>query len=75
MRIWAVELRDSGVRFLSVDPGEMDTAMHAEAMPEADRSSLRKPEEVAARVADLIESADEIPTGTRVEASRLGVTA
>jgi NAD(P)-dependent dehydrogenase (short-subunit alcohol dehydrogenase family) len=75
MRTWAVELRDSGVRFLSVDPGEMDTAMHGEAMPEADRSSLRKPEEVAARVADLIESAEEIPTGTRVEASRLGVTA
>jgi NAD(P)-dependent dehydrogenase (short-subunit alcohol dehydrogenase family) len=33
LRTWAAELRDSGVRFLSVDPGEMDTAMHAEAMP------------------------------------------
>ncbi len=71
LRTWAVELRDSGVRFLSVDPGEMDTAMHAEAMPEADRSSLKTPEEVAARVADLIESADDLPSGTRVEASRL----
>jgi hypothetical protein len=48
--------------------------MHAEAMPEADRSSLRKPEEVAARVADLIESADEIPTGSRVEAATVGAT-
>src|SRR5262245_10077067 len=60
LRTWAAELRDSGVRFLSVDPGEMDTAMHAEAMPDADRSMLRKPEEVAAHVADLIESADDI---------------
>jgi NAD(P)-dependent dehydrogenase (short-subunit alcohol dehydrogenase family) len=75
LRTWAVELRDSGVRFLSVDPGEMDTAMHAEAMPDADRSSLKKPEEVAAHVADLIESADEIPTGTRLAASRRGATA
>jgi NAD(P)-dependent dehydrogenase (short-subunit alcohol dehydrogenase family) len=75
LRTWAVELRDSGVRFLSVDPGEMDTAMHAEAMPEADRSSLKKPEEVAAHVVDLIESADEIPTGARVEALRQGATA
>jgi NAD(P)-dependent dehydrogenase (short-subunit alcohol dehydrogenase family) len=75
LRTWAVELRGSGVRFLSVDPGEMDTAMHAEAMPEADRGSLKKPEEVAAQVADLIESAGDIPSGTRVEATRLRATA
>ncbi|HEY7515405.1 MAG TPA: SDR family oxidoreductase [Vicinamibacteria bacterium] len=75
LRTWAVELRDSGVRFLSVDPGEMDTAMHAEAMPEADRSSLKQPEEVASHVVDLVESADEIPTGARVEALRQGATA
>jgi NAD(P)-dependent dehydrogenase (short-subunit alcohol dehydrogenase family) len=70
LRTWAAELRDSGVRFLSVDPGEMDTAMHAEAMPEADRSSLRKPAEVAGRLADLIE-ADDPPSGGRIEASRM----
>ena len=70
LHTWAAELRDSGVRFLSVDPGEMDTAMHAEAMPEADRSSLRKPTEVAVRLADLIE-ADDPPSGARIEASRM----
>jgi NAD(P)-dependent dehydrogenase (short-subunit alcohol dehydrogenase family) len=74
LRTWAVELRDSGVRFVSVDPGEMDTAMHAEAMPEADRSALRKPEGVAAHVADLIESADDLPSGSRIEASRAEAT-
>jgi NAD(P)-dependent dehydrogenase (short-subunit alcohol dehydrogenase family) len=74
LRTWAVELRDSGVRFVSVDPGEMDTAMHAEAIPDADRSALRKPEDVAAHVADLIESADDVPSGARVEASRAEAT-
>ncbi len=70
LRTWAAELRDSGVCFLSVDPGEMDTAMHAEAMPEADRSSLRKPADVAVRIADVIEG-DGPRSGTRIEASRL----
>src|SRR5437764_6895475 len=28
-RIWDQELADSGVRLLSVDPGDMDTALHA----------------------------------------------
>src|SRR6185369_6353707 len=57
-RIWAAELEGSGVRFLTVDPGEMDTQMHAEAMPDADRSVLARPEAVAARIADLIADAD-----------------
>jgi NAD(P)-dependent dehydrogenase (short-subunit alcohol dehydrogenase family) len=46
-RIWAAELEGTGVRFLSIDPGEMDTAMHAAAMPEADRSRLLQPAGVA----------------------------
>lgn len=58
-RIWATELQESGVRVLSVDPGEMDTAMHAEAMPDADRSSLARPEEVAERLVRLLEGDPE----------------
>src|SRR5207248_1078325 len=46
-RIWALELAQTGVRFLSVDPGEMDTEMHAAAMPEADRAELAQPVRVA----------------------------
>jgi NAD(P)-dependent dehydrogenase (short-subunit alcohol dehydrogenase family) len=70
LRTWAGELEGTGVAFLSVDPGEMDTEMHAQAMPEADRASLARPGEVAERIADLIE-ADGIRTGSRVEVARL----
>ncbi len=39
-RILAAELEGTGVRILSIDPGEMDTAMHAAAVPDADRATL-----------------------------------
>ena len=71
MRTWAAELEGTGVRFLSLDPGEMDTAMHAEAMPDADRSTLGSPAEVASRVVDLLESIESLPSGSRLDATRL----
>jgi len=74
-RIWAAELRGTGVRVLSVDPGEMDTRMHAEAMPEADRAALRDPAEVAAQIVALVESAESFASGGRVEAARAGALA
>jgi NAD(P)-dependent dehydrogenase (short-subunit alcohol dehydrogenase family) len=66
-RVWAAELAGTGVRFLGIDPGEMDTDMHAAAMPEADRGSLARPEEVAIRVAGMIGD-ESIPSGARMEA-------
>jgi NAD(P)-dependent dehydrogenase (short-subunit alcohol dehydrogenase family) len=48
--IWAAELEGSGVRFLSVDPGEMNTKMHADAIPDADPATLADPAVVAARL-------------------------
>jgi NAD(P)-dependent dehydrogenase (short-subunit alcohol dehydrogenase family) len=56
-RIFAAELKDTGVRFLSVDPGEMDTQMHADAMPDANRSKLARPEDAAACIVEAIEHA------------------
>jgi NAD(P)-dependent dehydrogenase (short-subunit alcohol dehydrogenase family) len=70
-RIWAAELEGTGVRFFGVDPGEMDTAMHAAAMPGADRASLARPADVARTVADMIAS-DAIASGARLEASAWG---
>ncbi len=45
-RIWAAELKGTGVRVNAVDPGEMNTQMHALAMPEEDPSKYPKPEDV-----------------------------
>src|SRR4051794_34065210 len=46
-RIWAAELAGTGVRALAVDPGEMNTLMHAQAMPEADPALVADPARVA----------------------------
>jgi NAD(P)-dependent dehydrogenase (short-subunit alcohol dehydrogenase family) len=68
-RIWAAELDGTGVRFLSVDPGEMDTRMHAEAVPEADPASLPEPAAVAERIVRLIRDAETLASGARLEAA------
>jgi NAD(P)-dependent dehydrogenase (short-subunit alcohol dehydrogenase family) len=58
--IWEQELAATGVRFISVDPGDMDTALHAAAVPDADLSSLKRPEIAARELAELIAAA--LPT-------------
>jgi NAD(P)-dependent dehydrogenase (short-subunit alcohol dehydrogenase family) len=68
VRIWAAELDGTGVRFFGVDPGEMDTDMHAAAIPDADRSTLARPHEVAEQIAEMIED-ESIQNGSRIEAS------
>ncbi len=67
-RTWAAELEGTGVRVLTVDPGEMRTAMHAAAMPEADPAALADPAAVAARLASIIASAEDVPSGARIAA-------
>lgn len=69
-RLWAAELEGTGVRVVTVDPGEMRTRMHAEAMPDADPATLAEPEMVAGRLAALIAAAEAIPSGARVEAAQ-----
>jgi NAD(P)-dependent dehydrogenase (short-subunit alcohol dehydrogenase family) len=67
-RILAAELADTDVRILAVDPGEMDTAMHAAAIPDADRATLQKPADVAAKIVAMIEDVARAPTGARLSA-------
>ena len=52
--IWRDELRDEGIAVLSLDPGDMDTALHALAIPDADRATLRKPEASARELTHAI---------------------
>lgn len=62
-RTLAAEL--PALRVLSVDPGEMDTAMHAAAIPEADPATLRRPAESAERILALLPQA---VSGSRIQA-------
>jgi NAD(P)-dependent dehydrogenase (short-subunit alcohol dehydrogenase family) len=65
-RIWAAELEGTGVGMLSVDPGEMNTRMHADAVPEADPAELADPEAVGRALAAMIVGAARTPTKTRL---------
>lgn len=53
-RIWNEELTAEGIPVMSVDPGDMDTPMHALAVPDADRTELKRPETAAREFADAI---------------------
>jgi NAD(P)-dependent dehydrogenase (short-subunit alcohol dehydrogenase family) len=55
--IWDIELTADGIRFLSIDPGDMDTPLHAVAVPDADPATLRRPEDAARELADAIGAA------------------
>ena len=67
--IWDEEARDDGVRFLSVDPGDMDTPLHAVAIPNADPSILRRPEDSAVEIIEkmlgVLSSATAIKVGAQ----------
>jgi NAD(P)-dependent dehydrogenase (short-subunit alcohol dehydrogenase family) len=74
-RVLGAELDGTGVRVVSVDPGEMDTRMHAEAVPDAERSSLLDPDVVAGRIVRMLCGIERLPNGARVEASAWAVPA
>jgi NAD(P)-dependent dehydrogenase (short-subunit alcohol dehydrogenase family) len=46
-RVLAAELESNGIRILVADPGDMNTQMHRDAIPDADASGLRDPADVA----------------------------
>jgi len=56
-RIWDKELAAQRVRVLSLDPGDMDTPLHALAAPGDDPATLKRPAEAALEFADAIEAA------------------
>lgn len=71
-RIWDEELREHGVRVLAIDPGDMDTALHALAVPDADPATLRPPADAAREIVERIAALAEerrTPDGARPEAT------
>jgi NAD(P)-dependent dehydrogenase (short-subunit alcohol dehydrogenase family) len=45
--IWDAELASHGIRVISWDPGDMDTPFHALAVPDADATALKHPDDAA----------------------------
>ena len=52
--IWNAELEAVGIHFLSFDPGDMDTPLHALAVPDADPATLKRPHVAAQELADAV---------------------
>jgi NAD(P)-dependent dehydrogenase (short-subunit alcohol dehydrogenase family) len=63
-RIWRAELVGVGIDAVAIDPGDMDTPMHALAVPDADRATLKRPAQAAIEIADLIEARAAAAAGT-----------
>jgi NAD(P)-dependent dehydrogenase (short-subunit alcohol dehydrogenase family) len=68
-RSWSAELQRTKVRVISVDPGDMHTAMHMAADPEANPADLLLPEDVAERLLTLL--VGRLPESDRIEAASL----
>jgi NAD(P)-dependent dehydrogenase (short-subunit alcohol dehydrogenase family) len=60
-RIWSAEMAALGVHFIAFDPGDMDTPMHAAAVPDADRSTLQPPSAAAQLVIAAMTAALLVP--------------
>jgi NAD(P)-dependent dehydrogenase (short-subunit alcohol dehydrogenase family) len=54
-RIWHEELEPIGVQAISFDPGDMDTPLHAAAIPDADPTTLKDPNASARELVALID--------------------
>jgi len=54
-RIWDEELRGHGVHVIGFDPGDMDTPMHAQAVPDADPATLKAPAQAARELLALVD--------------------
>lgn len=59
-RIWHEELRPHGVRVIALDPGDMDTPLHALAVPEADPATLGRPADAAREILRQLSTPPEV---------------
>jgi len=68
--VWGEELAAEGVRFLSLDPGDMDTPLHALAVPDADPSALKRPDAAAAEIIEAMLTLLRVPQDRAAERKR-----
>ncbi|WFU12072.1 SDR family NAD(P)-dependent oxidoreductase (plasmid) [Rhizobium sp. CB3090] len=61
--IWDEEAKADGVRLLAVDPGDMGTPLHAQAVPDADPSTLKAPDLAAAEIIEKMLNALPVRAG------------
>ena len=54
-RIWHEELAPHGIAVVAVDPGDMDTPLHAAAVPDADPATLKRPRDAAREITGRID--------------------
>ncbi len=54
-RIWHEELAPHGVAVIAVDPGDMDTPLHAAALPDAVPATLKRPRDAAREIIERID--------------------
>jgi NAD(P)-dependent dehydrogenase (short-subunit alcohol dehydrogenase family) len=64
--IWDEEAKADGIRLLALDPGDMDTPLHALALPDADPSTLKRPELAAAEIIARMLGALPVRAGAHV---------
>jgi NAD(P)-dependent dehydrogenase (short-subunit alcohol dehydrogenase family) len=74
-RIWDAELAGEGIRVMSIDPGDMDTPMHALAMPDADPATLKRPQDAAGELIRSIADTLVALRRTTVDAAAAGSVA
>ena len=71
-RVFAAEMAGTRIRVLVADPGDMDTQMHRDAIPDADPSELRDPldaaKDILSAVAGMTEAYEYVRAGARVPA-------
>ena len=54
-KIWDEEVQAHGVRVWAIDPGDMDTPLHALAVSDADPADLKQPGDAAREIVEFIE--------------------
>ena len=73
-RIWREELIGLGIDAVTVDPGDMDTPLHALAVPDADRGALKRPADAAIELVERIEARVRAAAGLSGLAASLAVS-